>query len=411
MKNLNLKEITLITLLPILSLIIGFICGEDLSTGGSELDFNETFPAVVDFANNKIDEFYLHTRHFPFHYFLLSIPQRFFESILITKIFYLLFSLLIPIFIYLNLNLLFPSNKINNLIISFTILFVPYFRASAIWANAHMTAIIFLIVSNYFFLLFQKKKDNFYIYLNLFFLSLSTYSIQSYSIFFIYFLVQYFREIKFINFFLILFFCFLLSIPGIYLTLLTPLGGKLNFTENISYTLLNNLSIIFFFFLFFILNLQNIGRVKKFFYELQVKEIVLILFLYIILILNYEIPQTLIGGGFFYKVSLFVFNTNYFFFLICFLSIFTIYLIFKLEKNLFFLIFLANLTATGYITSQKYFEPLVIVLILIFCKNFLNTELIFKKKNIIIFYIINISYYLVALLNSIYNFSKNTYIS
>ena len=59
MKNLNLKEITLITLLPILSLIIGFICGEDLSTGGSELDFNETFPAVVDFANNKIDEFYL----------------------------------------------------------------------------------------------------------------------------------------------------------------------------------------------------------------------------------------------------------------------------------------------------------------------------------------------------------------
>lgn len=411
MKNLNLKEIILITLLPISSLIIGFIFGEDLSTGGSELDFNETFPAVIDFANNKIDEFYLHTRHFPFHYFLLSIPQRFFESILITKIFYLLFSLLIPIFIYLNLNLLFPSNKINNLIISFTILFVPYFRASAIWANAHMTAIIFLLVSNYFFLLFQRKKDNFYIYLNLFFLSLSTYSIQSYSIFFIYFLVQYFKEIKFTNFFLISFFCFLLSIPGIYLTLLTPLGGKLNFTENISYTLLNNLSIIFFFILFFILNLQNISRVKKFFYELQVNEIVLILFLYVILILNYEIPQTLIGGGFFYKVSLFVFKTNYFFFLICFLSIFTIYLIFKLEKNLFFLFFLANLTATGYITSQKYFEPLIIVLILIFCKNFLNTELIFKKKNIIIFYIINISYYLVALLNSIYNFSKNTYIS
>ena len=42
MKNLNLKEIISITLLPILLLIIGFIFNEDLSTGGSELDFNET---------------------------------------------------------------------------------------------------------------------------------------------------------------------------------------------------------------------------------------------------------------------------------------------------------------------------------------------------------------------------------
>ena len=411
MKNLNLKEIISITLLPILLLIIGFIFNEDLSTGGSELDFNETFPAVIDFTNNKISEFHLYTRHFPFHYFLLSIPQRIFENILITKIFYLLFSLLVPIFIYLNLNLLYPSNKTNNLIISFTILFIPYFRASAIWANAHLTAILFLIISKYFFFLYQKKKNNLYIYLNLFFLSLSTYSIQSYSIFFLYFLTQHFKEIKFANFFLILIFCFLLSIPGFYLVLLTPLGGKLDFTENISYTLLNNILIIFFFILFFILNLQNLKKISNFFSKLRLNEIIVIFFLYIVLLFNYKIPLTLIGGGFFYKISLFILNTNYLFFFVCFLAILTIYLIFKLERNLFFLFFLANLTATGYITSQKYFEPLIIILILIFCKNFLTKELIFKKKNIVIFYLINISYYLIALLNSFYNYSKNVHIN
>ena len=155
MKNLNLKKTILIIFLPVFSLVIGFVYNEDLSTGGSKLDFFETFPAVLNYANGQLTEFHHHTRHFPLHYLLLSIPQSLFENILITKIFYLVFTLLTPIFLYLNLNIIYPSNKENNLIISFAIIFIPYFRASAIWPNAHLTAIIFLLIANYFFLRYQ----------------------------------------------------------------------------------------------------------------------------------------------------------------------------------------------------------------------------------------------------------------
>ncbi len=169
MKNLNLKKTISITIIPILSLMISFIFNEDLSTGGSELDFIETFPAVLNYANGELTEFHHHTRHFPLHYLILSIPQSFFNNVFFTKIFYLIFSILIPIFLYLNLNIIYPSNKQNNLIISFAILFIPYFRASAIWPNAHLTAIIFLLISNYFFLISKKNKNFSLVILNLFF--------------------------------------------------------------------------------------------------------------------------------------------------------------------------------------------------------------------------------------------------
>lgn len=407
MKNLNLKKSILITFLPILSLVTGFIYEEDLSTGGSKLDFFETFPAVLNYANGQLTEFHHHTRHFPLHYLLLSVPQSLFDNVLVTKIFYLTFSFLIPIFLYLNLNLIYPSYKENNLIISFAIIFIPYFRASSIWPNAHLTAIIFLLIANYFFLRFQEKKGSMPIFLNLFFLSLSTYSIQSYSVFFLYFLFQYFNELKTKDFLLVLFLCFVFSIPGFYLVLQTPLGSKLSFTSNFSYTLLTNISITFFFILFFTFNLKNLQNFKEILIKFKFKEITILFFIFILLVFTYKIPPTLVGGGFFYKVSIFLFKNNLLFFAICFFSLMNIYQIFKNDKNLFFLIFLCNLTAIAYFTSQKYFEPLLLIIILVFSKNYLSRELIFNKNNIISYYSITIVYYLLALTNSYFAFSKS----
>ena len=168
MKNIfSVKKVFAVTL-PLILLFLGFFINEDLSTGGSKLDFYQTFPVVENFTKNIFGNFDKYTRHFPLHYILLSIPHFFFENIYITRVFYLIFASITPFLIYINLQRLYRENNYFNLIISFSIVFIPYFRASAIWPNAHLTAIIFLLISNYFFLAFidkKKKISNFFKYL------------------------------------------------------------------------------------------------------------------------------------------------------------------------------------------------------------------------------------------------------
>ena len=143
----NISKKIILTSIPILSLMIGFLIEEDLSTGGSSFDFIKTFPAVIDLSNNIYDTTHVYTRHFPLHYYLLSIPQYFFNNIVITKLIYFLFSLLFPTFIYLNVSKLYPDQKFNIYIISLSLLFLPFYRASAFWPNAHLAALIFILLA------------------------------------------------------------------------------------------------------------------------------------------------------------------------------------------------------------------------------------------------------------------------
>ena len=163
---------------------------------------------------------------------------------------------------------------------------LPYYRSSAIWANAHLTALIFLLISNFFFLNFKKNNNRKFKYLNILFLSFATYSMQSYVIFYIYYLYEYFKSFNLKNIAEIIFFCFVLSLPGMYLVYSTPLGGKLDFTNSFGYTILTNSSIIFFFLLFFIINkssgLLYVNMIKK----LRQKEYLLITIFYLLLIFN-----------------------------------------------------------------------------------------------------------------------------
>ena len=51
MQSLSIKKLYILILLPAVLLIIGFLLNEDLSTGGSKLDFVRTTPIIIDFAN------------------------------------------------------------------------------------------------------------------------------------------------------------------------------------------------------------------------------------------------------------------------------------------------------------------------------------------------------------------------
>ena len=94
----NRLLILLLLILPIISLFLGFINDEDLSTGGAEWDFNLTWPVVENFTNLIFTNANEYTRHFPLHYFLLSLINNLFQDSEKVRLFYVFFSLLLSNF-------------------------------------------------------------------------------------------------------------------------------------------------------------------------------------------------------------------------------------------------------------------------------------------------------------------------
>ena len=408
MKNLIISKKIILVLIPVLSLYFGFLFDEDLSTGGAKLDFHSTLPAVTGFSNFVFANFYEYTRHFPLHYLILSVPNYIFNDVYAVRVAYLLFSLSLPIFVYLNLCKIYKVPKINCLMISASLLFLPFFRTSAIWPNAHLTALIFLVIANYFYIKSISTNKFFHKFTNIFFLALSTYCVQSYAIFFIFYLFNHYQNDTKKNFLKLIVICFLFSLPGFYLILNNPRTGfvGLGFSNNLSYTIIANFSIIFFFIIFFLINKNNFSIMKKYFFGLNLFEILILIFLFCLLMFSYEEIGFSIGGGFFYKLSMFLLQNKIIFYLTGFLGLLIFYLFFKDEKKIFYTLVLLNFTSIAYYTSQKYFEPLLIVSILVFHQNFLSKNIINTLKNTLVFYIIVFIYFLIATINSGYGLSK-----
>ena len=406
MQSLSDKKLYILILLPAVLLLIGFFFNEDLSTGGSKLDFIRTAPIIMDFANFGYDKINHLSRHAPLHYILLSIPYFFFNDIYIVKIFYFIFSLLLPFFLYLNLKKIYNFNKINLLLLSASFLLFPYFRSSAIWPNAHLTALIFLLIANYFYILTMHKKNFMHIFLNILFLSCSTYSMQSYIVFFAFYLFNYFKLYGKYYFSKILLICFLFSIPGFFLIFYSEIISKLEFTADIYYTLVTNTSITFFFICFLILNSKSFKIIKGTFVKSNKIEIIFIVVIFCFIVSNFNY-DLLIGGGFFYKLSYLLLKNNIIFYLSSFFGFILIYLLFKKDKKILIPIILVNLTAINYSISQKYFEPLLLILIFILFKNFLASNLISRTKYLLFYYFAVFAYFIIATVNNNYNFSKN----
>ena len=115
----------------------------------------------------------------------------------------------------------------------------------------------------------------------------------------------------------------------------------------------------------------------------------------------------LYGGGFFYKISNVIFGNKYFFYLTGFLGITIFYILYKINKDIFYMVLLINFSAIAYFTSQKYFEPILIVLIFVFNKNIFSKNIITNTFNTLIFYYLTMGYFIVALINKNYGFSKS----
>jgi hypothetical protein len=406
----NNTVIILLAVIPIFSLIIGFVLDEDLSTGGAKWDFNLTWPIIVDYSNFNFTTNI--TRHMPLHYVLIAILNKIFYNQEFIRIFYLFFSFLIPVFIYLNLVKIYNFNKFILLIFSSSFLFIPLFRASAIWANAHLTATIFFLIGNYFYL--KSKEKNIFIYkiFNLLFLSFSIYCIQTYFLLYLYYLYNYFFLEKFKNFIKLFFLSVLLSLPGLIFIMLNPriVGFGDIITRDIFYTLSSNFSLIFFFFTFLLLNKENLRTILNQIRNLKKIEIISMLLITIFIFFNHDLfslDPRLRGGGFFYKLSYLMFNNNIIFITSFILGLITSYIIIKSEPKYLYILLIINLMSLNFIVYQKYFEPLFLIMLTILFKNFLINNILLNFKNTLLFYTLIFLYFLIAYVNYLGKISYN----
>ena len=202
---------------------------------------------MVNYSNFNFSGADQFTRHMPLHYTFLALLNILFNDTHFVRLFYLFFSLLLPTFLYLNLSKIYEYDKLKLLIFSFSFLFIPLFRATAIWSNSHLTAMIFFMIGNYFFLKSKEKNALSNQLLNLLFLAFAIYSLQTYLILFLYYLCNYFSSEKFNNFIKLFIFSCLLGLPGLYFITLNPRISNITITHDIFYTLATNFSIIFFF--------------------------------------------------------------------------------------------------------------------------------------------------------------------
>ncbi len=403
----------LINILLILSIYIGFFYDENI-TLGPKLDFDHALKQVASFKENftytflNYDKIENSTRISPIFTSTIYFIEELTNDTDLTRFILLNIILLNQIFFYKCLKLSPLKSNFENkslLLISASIYLSPSFRANSIWPESAMLGLLFFIISLYFFLKFTKNQNIKYALLNIFFLALASYIRPSFCVFVIYFtykfLLHYYNNEKFFkNFLLIIFLNIILSLPAVYYVFIL----KVFFIEygGLSSNYFNKISIIstiiFFhfipFFYLFYLNLKF--RIKNDF-----KFLLLVLISSYLIIQNFDYDLNLAGGGIVLHASNFILNNNLIFYSFYIISAFFLLKVIFLDKVNNFLIFLILMLITPqYHIFHKYYDPLVIILILTII-NFQKIPKLYKEINfILILYGFYISLNLLHLINN-----------
>jgi len=382
------KKRSLIFLFFFFSLLISLFFKEN-SSGGSEIDFTITrqFVEVFHFGffkgiQNSINIGQIHS---PLFYMLIAYSENILNPAII-KIGYTIISSLLPIIVYIILKKKYKFADKNYLFaIASVIYFSPYLRSSSSWLTNDNIALIFFSLAISKYCSAENNKNifkNFFICF--FYLSIASYFRQYYAIFSIFFLIETYKKLKLNKFIILINLNLILATPAfIYLYLYIKKNNiddnalKPDFIKNI----LIFLSIFLFYFIPIIFNKNYLIKIINFLKKEKLITLIL-LAVFIFLNLNYNIKElsSNLGGGIIYKICNNI-NNNIIYYFICFLSSLIIYNFSRFDKiNL--LIFFCLIFAFPFtIIYQKYFDPLLWIIIFGLIKSDIIYESI-KNKNI-----------------------------
>tara|TARA_B110000503_G_C7126923_1_gene405050 strand:+ start:670 stop:1929 length:1260 start_codon:yes stop_codon:yes gene_type:complete len=413
---LRIKNIYLLPIITLISLLLGIYLGEDTLGAGKEdyqyhikyfLNFSESFYKTYnEFGLNQESS---SVRNSPIFYMFFSLFLKLGISLENLKFINLL--IIIPLFIFFFKCLEIKYSKINletKLILSSILFLSPTIRTLLIWPYPLIWALCFFLISLYFFLIFEKTK-NFnnkikFAYLNLIFLTISAYFTPNFSLFSIFFFYRFFLFYKFKKqIFVIILINLILASPAIYFFISKDyylFNSTVGSVDNyIKYNLSNKIIIIssmcFLFFLPYIQIKKLLHKINKDF-KINNTFFILLFFIFINLYFyNFDLGPSNSGGGIFYHLSKVLFNNSLILFLVFFFSIYLFKYINLYNFNnilLFFILVFYNLQFTIY---YKYFDPLIFFIFLFMIKlNNFNIVKVSKK------------YYLLYLIFLVLNFSK-----
>ena len=329
-----------------------------------------------------------------------------------VRFIYCLISIIVPILFYLNLREKFSNINQNLLIIFASILFIlPSFRYTSIWANVQMTAIIFFLFSNLFFLKWIKEsngKIDKNLILQIVFMTFAVYTRADYVLYYFYFMLIYLQKLKFTDFLKLSFFVLLLSLHGLWFVYEHSVTfSNIKFTNEFQNSLLVNSSIISFYLIpiFFCVIINNTDVLKKEIKFFIISTLIFSLLVYIFS--NYFDYNYNLGGGFILKLSVLLLNNNFLFYISAILGlVFLSYL----AKNNFNNLILILIILFGYSATtifQKYYEPIFIIVFFLLMQSKVSSDFLKNSKNIIYLYLYFFIYFGSSIINSIFEFSKN----
>jgi hypothetical protein len=411
--NNHLKKKIGLTIFSIslLSLIIGFFYNEDGTGLALSGDFRDTLPYIFELKKSYFIDPTPWTLHFPLHYIFFSIIDSFLNNINFTRFFFCLLAIIVPVLFYKCLRLKFGNNNKNiHLILSSVIFFTPGFRYSAIWANDHITALIFFLLSIFFFIKWSnhsnelKNKNVIYVYLSLFFLAICCYERQYYVVFFIVFLYIFFKNLFFDKFIFIVLFCLALSLPGFFILYKFPdLFNQLSFTNNIYNNIFGNFSaLLVYVFPIFLLNLLK--KSNKIINYNKIFILFIVSFCIFFLFKDKLDYQNTLSLGAFFVISKSILGNYFLFYFVVILALALVPAIIEYKID-FVMIFLTIFVFSGSVVIQKYFEPFFyFIFFLLMSSNFKN---IFLKNYKIAFllFVSYVFYYFIAISKILHKFS------
>ena len=422
--NINSRNISIIYLFLYISLLLGFYFNEDFALGyKSDYLNHRNFLFEKDFLHSFLN-FKFSGLPSPTYLVLLSFLEKISFNEIFTRFIFLHFSLLIPFFLYLCLKIKyeFKANDIK-ILLPTIIFFSPYFRSAAIWLLSENISLIFLLISLYFFLKYEKteKKKLSFIILNTLFLALAAYIRPNYSLFGIYFFIRYYFDLNIS--YKLLFYIFiniLLSFPAIYYIFVfnVDYASQFLFRQGQNVLLDFNLTgfvnqfsivltILFFYSIpFMLLNIRQNFQINNFKVENYVFSIIFLFLL--IFYFDYNFPY---GGGIFFKLSNLIFENNYLFYIFSLISLNAFILIFyssiKSKDTIFDLVLLLTLfllEIDGVFYHETY-DPLLYFIFFLLIKNKIYLNFIKKltDKKFILLILFCTFFYALSILKIIYN--------
>jgi len=413
----NTKNL-LIFLILYVSLLLGFLLDENLNFG-SYYDWIHVYvPPIQDFANNFYETLIgfekYGQRHSPFYIIFLSLLLRLGLDLDTVRFLHMNGCIVFIFLFYHCLKLRFKDiDKFTLQLLSMFIFLSPTFRSLSIWPDSRLPGLIIFVLSIYFFLKFMKNnghKKVFFAFYSALSLILSSYISPNFSLFAIFFYLFFFKYLSYRSFILLFLLSAILSIPMLYYIFILDvnfmIAGRtpgieqtsIAFSFNISNKILIISSILFFHLIPTIYFLTD----SKQFLQFSKKKMIsfIIFFAVVIYFFNYQISFT--GGGFFYQLSIYMFNNNIFFYCITFYTLFYIYYISSLSKtNLILLgiLIISNIQNTIY---HKYYEPLILIIVLLLFKNLNFKKFLSSKINIIYLYMAGLFYILIRAIKILY---------